>query len=132
MPKPSKAAVASLSTTSSSDDTKETSTVWFRTTFMPFQANEAWREEALRFARRRLDHNHDAVLRLTKCNSWQDLLELQMDWSREIFEDYLAESREMLELVTRSTNNSNGENGGNGHHRRGDVESMTEEHRSSN
>jgi len=72
------------------------------------------------------------VLRLTKCNSWQDLLELQVDWSREIFEDYLAESREMLELVTRSTNNSNGENGGNGHHRRGDAESMSEEHRPSN
>jgi hypothetical protein len=99
---------------------------------MPFHANEAWREEALCFARRRIDHNHDAVVRLTKCNSWQDLLELQVDWSREIFEDYLAESREMLELVTRSTNNSNGENGGNGHHRRGDVEPMTEEHRSSN
>jgi hypothetical protein len=129
MPKPSKATVASLATSSGSDDAKETSTVWFRATFMPFHANEAWREEALRFARRRLDHNREAVLRLTKCNSWQDLLELQVDWSREIFEDYLAESREMLELVTRSTN---GENGGDSHHRRGDVESMTDEHRSSN
>ena len=129
MPKPSKATVASLATSSGSDDTKETSTVWFRATFMPFHANEAWREEALRFARRRLDHNRETVLRLTKCNSWQDLLELQVDWSREIFEDYLAESREMLELVTRSTN---GENGGNGQHRRGDVESMTDEHRSAN
>src|SRR5215469_11251433 len=128
MPKPSKAAVTPLSTSSSSnDDTKETSTVWFRTTFMPFHANEAWREEALRFARRRLEHNHDAVVRLTKCSSWQDLLELQMDWSREILEDYLAESREMLELVSRSTNNSNGDDGGNGHQRRGEVESMAEE-----
>jgi hypothetical protein len=135
MPKFSKAAVASVpdAAEETSRETAELPTVWFRATFVPFQANQAWGEEAFRFARRRLEHNHDAVQRLTKCSSWQDLLELQMDWSREILEDYLAESREMLALVTRSANGRAAEEtSGTGRHTRIEAEPAAEAHHPAN
>ena len=132
MPKFSKAAMAPLPANTGEEANRETaeiSTVWFRATFMPFQANQAWREEAFRFARRRLEHNHDAVQRLTKCSSWQDILELQMDWSREILEDYIAESREMIELVTRAGNGKPAEDAsGNGHEAHSAAKPVVEHH----
>ena len=132
MPKFSKAAMAPLPANVGEEANRETaeiSSVWFRATFMPFQANQALREEAFRFARRRLEHNRDAVQRLTKCSSWQDLLELQMDWSREILEDYLAESREMIELVTRAGNGKPAEDAaGNGHEAHSEAKPVVEHH----
>src|SRR5262249_53331989 len=89
MPKSIKSAVASDETIAANGE-QQMSAIWM-----------AWRDEAFRFAQRRLSHNQDAVLRLTKCGNWQELLELQMDWSREILEDYLDESRELFDLVTR-------------------------------
>src|SRR5262249_27133237 len=89
MPKAIKSAVASDETIVTNGG-QQMSAIWM-----------AWRDEAFRFAQRRLSHNQDAVLRLTKCSNWQELLELQMDWSREILEDYLDESRELFDLVAR-------------------------------
>ena len=88
MPKAIKSAVASDETIVTNGG-QQMSAIWM-----------AWRDEAFRFAQRRLSHNQDAVLRLTKCSNWQELLELQMDWSREILEDYMDESRELFEVVS--------------------------------
>ena len=81
------------------EDKPEMTDVWLRASFMPLQANGAWHDEALRLARQRFSHSRTAVLRLTRGGLWQELLELQMDCSREIFEVYLTKSREMLGLV---------------------------------
>jgi hypothetical protein len=62
----------------------------------------ALRDAALRFAGRRFGHNQAAVLRLTKCTGWQDLLQLQMDWARETFQDYMDESRALFDLAAGS------------------------------
>lgn len=96
MPKSSLQAAASDPAT---EDKHEITDAWLRASFMPLLANEAWHDEALRFARQRFSHGRTAVLRLTRHSLWQDLLELQMDCSREIFEIYLAKSRKMLGLV---------------------------------
>ena len=53
-------------------------------------------EEALHLLLRRLSHDRDRVSRLTNCSIWQDLLQLQIDGSREIFEAYLKKHRELL------------------------------------
>ena len=62
----------------------------------PLEATQAWREEALHLLLRRLSHDRDRVSRLTNCSIWQDLLQLQIDDSREIFEAYLKKHRELL------------------------------------
>ena len=62
----------------------------------PLEATQAWREEALHLLLRRLSHDRDRVSRLTNCSIWQDLLQLQIDGSREIFEAYLKKHRELL------------------------------------
>jgi hypothetical protein len=77
---------------------------WVRATRASFQVTSAWGEEAVRFANRRLNRNREAAERLAKCTSWQDLLELQMSWAKEIVQDYLDESREFIGIVSRSTN----------------------------
>jgi hypothetical protein len=62
-------------------------------------AGLALRDEVLRFAGRRFSHNQAVALRLTKCTGWQDLLQLQMDWARETFQDYMDESRALFDLA---------------------------------
>jgi hypothetical protein len=77
---------------------------WVRATRTSFQVTSAWGEGAVRFASRRLNRNREAAERLVKCSTWQDLLELQMNWTKEIVQDYLDEGRELIGIVSRTTN----------------------------
>ena len=76
---------------------------WVRATRTSLQVTSAWNEEAIRFASRQLSRNREVAERLIKCSSWQDLLELQMSWAKEILQDYLDESRELIGIVGRTT-----------------------------
>src|SRR5215469_14105802 len=64
----------------------------------------AWGNRAIRLAGRRLARNRAAVERLSHCASWQDLLELQMTWAKDVMQDYFDESREFLSLVQKAAN----------------------------
>ena len=64
----------------------------------------AWGNRAIRLAGRRLARNRAAVERLSHCASWQDLLELQMTWAKDVMQDYFDESREFLGLVQKAAN----------------------------
>jgi hypothetical protein len=63
------------------------------------QFASAWSNEAIRFAGRRFARNRETMERFAGCAGWQDLLERQMNWARDILQDYLDESRQFLGLV---------------------------------
>ena len=84
--------------------TNEFAAPWLQATRTSFQVTSAWSDEALRFANRRLNHNRETVERLAKCDTWQDILDLQMSWAKEIVQDYLDESRELMSIMSRSSN----------------------------
>jgi len=64
----------------------------------------AWGNQAIRLAGRRLARNRAAVEQLSRCASWQDLLELQVTWAKDVMQDYFDESREFLGLVQKAAN----------------------------
>ena len=67
---------------------------WTRAASMSMQIASALGNEAFRFASRRLDRNRGMAEQLTKCASWQDLLDLQMTWANQLIQDYTDRSRE--------------------------------------
>ncbi len=78
------------------EDRQKVAAAWLQAHLMPLQTTQAWREEALHLLLRRLSHDRDLLSGLTNCSIWQDLLQLQIDGSREKFEAYLKKHRELL------------------------------------
>jgi Phasin protein len=72
---------------------------WARATSTSVQLTSAWGNEAVRFASRRLARNRDAAERFMKCSSWRDLLDIQVNWTKDLMQDYLDESRELMGMV---------------------------------
>jgi hypothetical protein len=77
---------------------------WIRMSTTSVQVTSAWGNEAVRFASRRLARNRETVEQLGKLGSWQEFLDLQMNWARDVLQDYLDESRELIELVQEASN----------------------------
>src|SRR5215469_2697277 len=55
--------------------------------------------EAIRFAGQRFERNRETVSHLPKCGSWDEVLELQMNWTSGLMHDYLEESRNFFEIA---------------------------------
>ena len=77
---------------------------WIHVANTSVAIGSAWGNRAIRLAGRRLARNRAAVERLSHCASWQDLLELQMTWAKDVMQDYFDESREFLSLVQKAAN----------------------------
>jgi Phasin protein len=72
---------------------------WTRAASTSMQIASALGNEAFRFASRRLDRNRGMAEQLTKCASWQDLLDLQMTWANQLIQDYTDGSREFIGTI---------------------------------
>jgi hypothetical protein len=77
---------------------------WVRATSTSVQLTSAWGNEAVRFASRRLARNREAAERFMKCSSWRDLLDIQVNWTKDLMQDYLDESREVMGMVQEASN----------------------------
>ncbi len=61
-----------------------------------------WSAEALRFAGHRLERTREAIGHLPECRSWDEVMKLQMDWTKDLMDDYLDESRQFLEIAQKT------------------------------
>ena len=59
--------------------------------------------EAMNFMSARLRQDAELGRSLSECKDWNALSNLQQDWSRKAVEDYVAETRKLMELTSRIT-----------------------------
>lgn len=62
------------------------------------QANRM-RDETMRFAHERFTKELDAVVQFARCTNPNEALAVQADFANKMAEDYVAESRKIVELV---------------------------------
>ena len=62
--------------------------------------------EAMNFMSARLRQDAELGRSLAECRDWNAVTNLQQDWSRKAVEDYVAETRKLMELTSRMTADS--------------------------
>ena len=62
--------------------------------------------EAMNFMSARLRQDAELGRALAECKDWNAMTSLQQDWSRRAVEDYVAETRKLMELNSQMMTNS--------------------------
>src|SRR2546430_70029 len=60
-----------------------------------------WNTEVTHFVSQRVNRSSEAVGRVTQCRSVPEVVEVEAQWLRGMFDDYFAEARRLMEVNSR-------------------------------
>jgi hypothetical protein len=63
-------------------------------------ACQAWQQEVARFVAARLESDGELGRKLMTCGSWSEALRLQQDWAGTMAQDYLNQTKRMIQLAS--------------------------------
>lgn len=60
-----------------------------------------WQTEVTRFLTRRIGHSSETMSRMMRCQGVDEVLDIELQWMRAAMDDYLGESKKLLEINTK-------------------------------
>jgi hypothetical protein len=68
-----------------------------------------WSAEAIRFARHRLERTRETFDHLPTCGSWEEVVNLHMNWTKDLMQDYLNQGSQFMAIAQRASEPFNGD-----------------------
>ena len=79
---------------------------WLQSTSQMTSAALDYCAEAIHFTGQRFERARDTVSSLPDCNSWGEVMKLQMEWASYLMRDYVEESRQFFEMARKASSSA--------------------------